>query len=106
VPNQATRTQLLTDELRKTIPAMYTTETEEDPTVHCKFFDPCSQWTWYVIEFDGEDRFFGLVVGFVVELGYFSLEELETVCNPLGLHMERDLGWKPCPLSEVQANRK
>jgi Protein of unknown function (DUF2958) len=34
-------------------------------------------WTWYVIEFDGEDPFFGLVDWFERELGYFSLRELQ-----------------------------
>jgi hypothetical protein len=31
-----------------------------------------SSWTWYSTEFDGEDLFFGLVVGFETELGYFN----------------------------------
>jgi hypothetical protein len=45
--------------------------------------------------------FFGLVVGQERELGYFSLSELETVRGPLGLPIERDLSFKPCPLSRV-----
>lgn len=38
-----------------------------------KFFTLDSNWTWYASEFDGEDVFFGLVSGFEVELGYFTL---------------------------------
>ena len=48
------------------------------------------QWTWYAIEFDGADLFFGYVVGHVPELGYFSLQELEAARGPLGLPFERD----------------
>jgi hypothetical protein len=56
-----------------------------------KFFAPESLWTWYATEFDGEDTFFGLVSGFEVELGYFSLSELQIVRTPLGLTIERDI---------------
>ncbi len=94
--------KLMTQELRRTIPALYTTENEIDPTVHAKFFTPDAQWTWYVMEFDGEDLFFGLVVGLETELGYFSLSELESVRGPLGLPIERDLYFTPKLLSAVR----
>ncbi len=93
---------LLTNELRKKLPALGATEKQEDPQVLLKLFTPDSNWTWYVTEFDGKDTFFGLVVGFEVELGYFSLSELEATTGPLGLHVERDLYFKPTPLSEVR----
>lgn len=35
------------------------------------------------------------------ELGYFSLHELATVKVRFGLSIERDLYWKPEPLSKV-----
>ncbi len=95
--------KLMTQEMRRTIPALYTTEDDPDPTVHAKFFTPDSNWTWYVLEFDGEDIFFGLVVGFETELGYFSLSELESVRGPWGLPIERDLYFEPQPLSVVRA---
>ncbi|MCL6481523.1 MAG: DUF2958 domain-containing protein [Firmicutes bacterium] len=37
------------------------------------------------------------------ELGYFSLDELESIRGPLGLKVERDLYWKPVPLSKVKS---
>ena len=43
--------------------------------VHVKFFTPWTSWTWYGIEFDGEDLCFGLVDGHEEELGYFSLSD-------------------------------
>jgi hypothetical protein len=53
------------------------------------------------VEFDGEDVFFGLVVGFEIEAGYFSLSELEATRGPWGLPIERDLWFKPVPLSQL-----
>ena len=52
---------------------------------------------------DAEDvLFFGLVCGLENELGYFSLRELEALCGPGGIPIERDLYWKPCTLAELQ----
>src|SRR3990172_8370521 len=71
--------------------------------VIAKFFDPCSQWTWFATEFDPETQtFFGLVRGFEVEGGYFSLDELESAKGPLGIGIERDLYWTERPAREVE----
>jgi hypothetical protein len=93
---------LLTDELRQQLPPLSATEKQDDPIVICKFFTPDSRWTWYVLEFDGEDTFFGLVDGLEVELSYFSLTEPESVRGPMGLAIEGDLYFTPCTLSEVE----
>ena len=64
--------RLLPDELARTIPRLYATENEPDPIVHVKLFTPDSGWTWFITEFDPEDRrCFGLVYGHERELGYF-----------------------------------
>ena len=95
--------QLLTTTVRQALPPLYATEHEEDPIVQCKFFSAWTRWTWYVLEFDGKDIFFGLVDGFEIELGYFSLSELESVRGPLGIpSIERDVSFEPCTLSEVK----
>ena len=90
------------DELRPTIPKLYMTEGDSDPTVWVKLFTPDSIWTWYVLEWDGEDLCFGLVIGHEQELGYFSLAEIDGVRGGLGLPVERDLYFTPCPLSNVR----
>ena len=95
--------ELLTKELREQLPPLYAQEHETDPLVICKFFTPDSSWTWYPLEFDGEDVFFGLVIGFEQELGYFSLAELQAVRGPLGLPIERDLHFQPAKLSVVRS---
>ena len=94
--------KLLTKELRAKLPPLYSTEKDKDPTAIVKFFTPDSNWTWFATEFDGEDRFFGLVDGFDKELGYFSLSELASARGPLGLPIERDRWFSPKPLSECR----
>ena len=74
--------------------------------VQARFFITDSNWTWYASEFDGEDIFLGLVSGFEVELGYFSLSELQEVRGPWGLPIERDLHIEPQTLKELMKKPK
>lgn len=95
--------KLLTEDLRNRLPKLYANEAlGMDALAIVKFFTPDSNWTWYASEFDGEDIFFGLVIGFEMELGYFSLSELEEALGPLGLSIERDLYFEPRTLRELQ----
>ena len=94
--------QFLPEGIIKKIPKLYSQEDVKDPTVVTKFFTPWSNWTWYVIEYDGEDRFYGLVDGFEKEFGYFTRTELESATGPMGLKIERDINWSPKPISEVK----
>lgn len=89
-------------EIRDRLPALYSQEHVKDPVVQTKFFTPDSSWTWYAIEFDGEDIFFGWVEGFESELGYFSLSEMEAARGPLGLPIERDIHFQPTSLSKIR----
>lgn len=107
--------KLLTQELRKRLPPLYSQQNEQDPLVICKFFHPLSRMTWYAIEgspvdedgyFDTDKKkvdflFFGWVYSDFPELGYFSLSEMEAV-KIMGLRMERDLHFTPKKLSEVK----
>lgn len=96
--------KLLTQEIRNAIPKLYSQEKNKDPMIVAKFFTPWTNWTWYVIEGqpEGDDfRFFGLVEGLETEMGYFMLNELESIKGRFGLKIERDLHFTPCPLSQV-----
>ncbi len=53
-------------------------------------------------KFDGDDTFFGAVNGHMFEIGYFSLSELQELRGPFGLPVERDLYFKPTPLSQIR----
>lgn len=102
-PPRNTAYEYLPSELRETIPKLYATGGEPDPTVWVKLFTPDSNWTWYVIEWDGNNLCFGLVSGHHLELGYFSLADIRAARGGLGLPVERDLYFNPCPLSTAKA---
>ena len=98
--------KLLTDELRKNLPPLYSQEKANPATVHAKFFCPWSNWTWFATEGCEEEddfMFFGYVIGLEEEWGYFVLSELEGVRGPGGLTIERDTSFKPGPFPEVLA---
>lgn len=98
---------LLDEESRKMLPPLYSGEEHGlDSLARVKFFTPDAQWTWYATEFDGEDIFFGLVSGFELELGYFSLKELKKVKGPFGLPIERDLHYEPKSLKNLLERHK
>ena len=94
-------------ELKEQLPNLYENEDYGlEAKALVKFFTPDSNWTWYASEFDGEDILFGLVSGFEVELGYFSLSELEGVRGPMRLPIERDLHYQPETLGNLLAKHK
>lgn len=93
--------RLLDDVLRNALPKLREQSDSQDPTVFAKFFLPASGWTWFVTEGEetGDDfLFFGHVIGFEAEWGYFTLRELEEV-NIDGLVIERDGCFGPRKLS-------
>ncbi len=96
--------KLITKALLKTIPDLYETERSINPTCHIKLFTPDAQWTWYIIELSKEDKStcYGYVKGYDRELGYFSLQELESIKGPLGLAVERDLSFSPTALEIIR----
>ena len=90
-------------ELLSQMPPLYATEKQIDPTVWIKLFTPDSNWTWYLTEYDPAERLaFAFIVGQESELGYVSLIEMEECRGPLGLRVERDLQFKPQPLSHIR----
>jgi len=103
--------KLLTKELRRKLPPLYAQDGKGGKAVvYAKLFTPDSSWYWHITE--GEPvldesqnevdyRFFGLVFGHERELGYFLLSELEEVCGPMGLPIERDLYFQPKTLEEI-----
>ena len=100
--------ELLTKEIRAKLPKLY--ETEKIPTDEkvcvVKYFQPWGSWTWYAVEFDGKDTFFGLVDGFELEWGYFSLSELRSVKGPWGLTIERDLYFGMPKMKDISALKR
>ncbi len=81
------RTALLPQSLLKKFPAL--DKSKKDPMILAEFYYPGFDWHWFVIEFDGDDTFFGLVAGDEVEFGYFSLRELLDNRGPTGRAIQR-----------------
>ena len=101
--DRARKHQLMPAAIRSKLPKLYSQENNPDPTILVKFFSPYSQAVWYVTEFDGRDQMFGWAdLGFGEgELGYISLSELEGA-NRNGLPLvERDISFRPIPLSKI-----
>jgi len=99
------RPPLLDEKSRDCLPPLYSPEEKGlDAVAQVKFFSPFSNWVWYATEFDGHDLFFGLVAGFEVELGSFSLTELESLKDPkTGTPLvERDRHYQPKTLRELK----
>jgi RPA family protein len=91
---------------KNSLPPLYANEEKsaDETMVKVKLFNPVGAATWYLTEYNPETRIaFGycdLGMG-CAELGYVSIEELESVTLPFGLSIERDIHWNPKPLSEV-----
>ncbi|MBI1280116.1 MAG: DUF2958 domain-containing protein [Anaerolineaceae bacterium] len=122
---EAPRPEPLLDQAsRERLPKLYSNENIGlNALAQVKFFSPSSNWTWYaseasaamndgtyksLAEVDPNDPniqdviFFGLVDGFELELGYFSLSELEGIGGGLQLPIERDRHFSPKSLQELQ----
>jgi hypothetical protein len=94
--------KLITKELRKRIPPLYSKK-----RLKIQLFMQSTSLQTLI----GLGMFWSLTVKIhssvvlmdcILEIGYFSLSELEKIRGPLGLKVERDLYWKPKPLSEVK----
>jgi hypothetical protein len=98
---------LMPADLKGKIPKLYSQEDVEDPKAWVKFFSPYSGAVWFVTEFDGSDTMFGWAEMFRGggELGYISLSELENLHRGGLPLVERDLSWRPRPLSQAKRER-
>jgi len=104
-PNEGLRRhKLMPVDIRERMPELYSTEDvdTEDKILAVKFFSPYSNWTWYGVEFDGEDTFFGYVEGFEKEWGNFSLSELAGAQLGNGIPaVERDMSFRPTKFEDL-----
>ncbi len=97
--------KLINQELKKQFAKFGSQEDSLDPVIIAKFFNPSGSGTWYAISYDEDTNIcFGYVTGFYEdELGYFSIDELESVeCPPFGLRIERDRFFSSCKLSDLK----
>jgi len=95
--------KLMTKEIERKARGQFKLGSDMNQKVVAKFFDPCGSWTWYLMNQDPEDLdyLWGIVKGFEVEVGSFSLSELSKVRGRFGLGIERDLWFKAEPACDI-----
>ena len=93
----------MTKEITKKATEQYDKGSDMDEQmIVAKFFNPVGSWTWYLMNLhEDKDYAWGIVDGFAVEMGSFSMKELQDTKLPLGLGIERDTSFKPVPASEL-----
>jgi hypothetical protein len=94
---------LMTKEISKQAQKQYALGSDMKQKVVAKFFDPSGSWTWYLMNQDPDDKdyLWGIVHGFEVEMGSFSLSELQNLKGRFGLGIERDKFFSPIVASEL-----
>lgn len=98
------------------IPKLYAQDGFNDPVVFAQVFLAEGRWTFYILEYDhiAPDDTPDLMFGYLLsplgpdcdELCYMTLEQIAELRSPtLNLPVERDLWFRPRPLSEIRAER-
>lgn len=90
-------TRLITHDILQAAPKLFSKEhkARNEVPVIAKFVNPCGLGTWYMTEYDPvERRAFGLCVVYEPELGYFNIEDLESIEFDWGLGIQRDPLWQ------------
>ena len=94
--------KLLTKEITEKATKQYSKGSDMEQMVVAKFFDPMGSWRWYLMNLgEDEDYAWGIVDGHAVEMGSFSMRELQSIQLPLGLGIERDMYFEPVKASEL-----
>ncbi len=95
--------KLLTEKIKKKAKEQYQYGSDIDKQdVVAKFFNPMGEGTWYLLNMDkDEDYAWGIVDWIGLEMGSFSMKELQSIKLPLGLTIERDLYFPEVPAAEL-----
>ena len=95
--------KLMTKAIEKKAQKQYPLGDSMEQKVVAKFFDAGGSWSWYLMNQDptNPDYMWGIVSGFEVEMGSFSLSELQSHHGAFGLGIERDKFFKEMTAKEV-----
>ena len=94
--------KLLTKEIKEQATKQYDKGSDMEQMVVAKYFDPMGSWKWFLMNMHKDDDYcWGIVKGHEVEMGSFSMKELENIQLPFGLGIERDTLFEPMKASEV-----
>ena len=94
--------KLLTKSITEKAKKQYDEGSDMEQMVVAKFFNPIGNGTWYLMNLaDDEDYAWGIVDLFAVEVGSFSMRELQGIQLPLNMGIERDKYFEPMPANEL-----
>ena len=94
--------KLMTKEIKEKAQKQYDEGSDMEQKVVAKFFDAMGDWKWFLMNMHkDEDYCWGIVDGFAVEMGSFSMKELQNIELPFGLGIERDMYFEPIKASEL-----
>ena len=94
--------ELLTKEIKEQATKQYDKGSDMEQMVVAKYFDPMGSWKWFLMNMHKDDDYcWGIVKGNEVEMGSFSMKELESIQLPLGMKIERDRYFEPMEAKDV-----
>jgi hypothetical protein len=95
--------KLMTKEISEQAQQQYHFGSGMEQMIVAKFFDPTGSWSWFLMNQDPSDPnyLWGIVKGFEIEMGSFSLQELQDFRGRFGIGIERDLYFTPITAREL-----
>lgn len=95
--------KLMTKAIQKQAEKQYALGADMNQKVVAKYFNPAGTGTWYLMNKSPHvsDYAWGIVDLFDVEMGSFSINELESISLPFGLKIERDMYFEPMKAKDV-----
>ena len=94
--------KLLTKKITEQAKEQYDKGSDIEQMVVAKYFNPIGNGTWYLMNLaDDEDYAWGIVDLFAVEMGSFSMRELQGIQLPLNMGIERDKYFEPIKADEL-----
>ena len=92
----------MTKAIQEKAEKQYDLGSDLEQKVVAKYFAPAGSWKWFLMNKHKDDDYcWGIVKGNAIEMGSFSIKELENIKLPLGMKIERDLYFEPMKASEV-----
>ena len=94
--------KLLTKKITEQAQEQYDKGSDMEQMVVAKYFDPMGSWRWFLMNMgQSEDYCWGIVDLFAIEMGSFSMRELQSIQLPLNMGIERDKYFEPVKASEL-----
>ena len=88
----------MTKEIKEKAQKQYDEGSDMEQKVVAKFFDPMGSWKWFLMNMHKDDDYcWGIVKGHEVEMGSFSIKELQSM-SP---RIQRDLYFEPVKAKDV-----